>query len=216
MTSLDNIGRWDAYITLSAIAGKSWFIDSDYDNTKIVSEPSTANKVIGVGSYNSKNSWIDYNGHTQTKNGYPINQISYFSSSGPSRDGREKPDIFAPGAWVASTSSSDVVLIVDNFARDFVHYHSIGTSLSAPFVTGTVALLLAQDNDYTYEDIIDILNESKTPQGYLDVYQAILLHYQDPLLPIRKNPLARSLNKQFYFYDFEPEILFSAKRNKIN
>jgi len=35
---------------------------------------------------------------------------------------------------------------------------------------------------------------------------------QIPLLPIRKNPLARYLNRQFYFFDFEPEILLSDRK----
>jgi len=214
LTGQNSYGRWDGYLIEGGVS--SIFSEGHYDNSRTLTEPGTCYNVITVGSFNSKNYWLDVYGNPQSQSSYIINQISDFSSQGPTRDGRNKPEILAPGAWVASTKSSTYNGSPQNTARDGKHYHSIGTSLAAPHVTGTVALLFQQNPSYTLNQIKEILDESKTPEGYLDVYQAILLHYQDPLLPIRKNPLARSLNKQFYFYDFEPEILFSAKRNKIN
>ena len=166
-------GRWDAYIVESKNGVTSYFDASTYENARIISEPGNAFNTITVGSFNSKNSWIDYNGQTQTQNGYPIGQISYFSSPGPTRDGRNKPDIYAPGAWIASSLTKDRNIDNSMRERDGKHWNSTGTSFAAPHITGAVALLLEQNEDYTIGDIKDILDESKTIDGYLDIYAAL-------------------------------------------
>lgn len=83
-------------------------------------------------------------------------RIAYFSSIGPALDGRLKPDITAPGQSVVST-----------FANSGLSYGTLqGTSMAAPHVAATVALLwsanptLIGDYDATYA----ILTESAVPQ----------------------------------------------------
>jgi hypothetical protein len=61
-------------------------------------------------------------------------QISSFSSSGPTRDGREKPEIAAPGSKVKAARSQSVTGA----------YADSGTSMASPAVTGAVALLYEQ------------------------------------------------------------------------
>lgn len=179
--SLSNAsGRWDAYIPHAATVNGVWFDQSSYENARIITEPGNAFNVITVGSFNSKNSWTDVNNNPQTQNGYPIDFVSYFSSPGPTRDGRPKPDIYAPGAWIASSLSDDATITSNPYkARDGKHYHGAGTSAAAPHVTGAVALLLQQNNNYTFGDIISILDQSKTFEGYLDIYAALDVN-EDP------------------------------------
>jgi parallel beta-helix repeat protein len=180
--------RWDAYLAFvgneNNIASRNaYFEDGSYENARNLAEPGNANNTITVGSYNSKNSWIDVNGYSRPPSSiqawYPVDQISYFSSRGPTRDGRNKPELFAPGAYISSSLPDDIsVLTGDQYriSSDGKHINSTGTSCAAPHVTGTIALLLQQNPEYTYSQILDILNRSKTVNGYLDVYTALQLN----------------------------------------
>jgi hypothetical protein len=64
-------------------------------------------------------------------------QVGRISNSGPTADGRKKPDVAAPSqaAWTASSAGDDLWMAVDP--------NGLGlTSFSAPFTAGTAALLL--------------------------------------------------------------------------
>ncbi len=75
----------------------------------------------------------------------------YFSSNGPSSDGRIKPDLCALG----------VQNIVANPTSDELTSAS-GTSFSCPLVAGTVALLLQANPEWTYGDIYTALTTTAT------------------------------------------------------
>jgi subtilisin family serine protease len=62
-----------------------------------------------------------------------------FSSAGPARDGRPKPDVSAPGVGIQAARSA-VQRADGTWSRDGLT-HKSGTSMAAPHVTGVVALL---------------------------------------------------------------------------
>ncbi|MBK7830509.1 MAG: S8 family serine peptidase [Nannocystis sp.] len=64
--------------------------------------------------------------------------LAPFSSSGPTRDGRQKPDLVAPGVRILAARSAPRGAPAD---RKYLTRMS-GTSMAAPFVTGTCALML--------------------------------------------------------------------------
>jgi subtilisin family serine protease len=129
-----NNGQFHAWIERDDL-GQSSFAPP-HDNSHTLGSISCGRQSIAVGSYDA---------HTS---GQPL---SYFSSAGPTRDGREKPEISAPGHNVWAANSSTRVGIA----------RMSGTSMTAPAVTGVVALMLAEarslNKDLTIEQIRDIL-----------------------------------------------------------
>ena len=72
--------------------------------------------------------------------------VADFSGSGPTRDGRTKPDVVAPGVDVISTVPPD---LKDIDYLTIYYAKSKGTSLSTPAAAGVAALLLQADGNLT-------------------------------------------------------------------
>ena len=87
-----------------------------------LTDPGNADQVITVGS-------------THAENPYAYG-VSYFSSRGPTGDGRAKPDLIAPGEKIAAPSIGDRAWDVKD-----------GTSQAAAHVSGAAALLLAYQRE---------------------------------------------------------------------
>ncbi|MCC6653846.1 MAG: S8 family peptidase, partial [Flavobacteriales bacterium] len=152
-----------------------------------ISEPACTASLITVAAYNS-DFWS--NGNLIGGN------IASFSSFGPTIDERMKPDIAAPGLNVASSISAftdDDYTELTSVMFNGVEYpfaRFSGTSMAAPMVTGTVALMLEADPDATPsgikafikgnartdEDTGVIPSEGSTRwgMGKLNAYQAIV------------------------------------------
>ena len=89
------LGRFDAWIT-----GQSRFRDSAFVETaRTIGMPATARRVIAVASHVTKNSWRADAGN-RTAPAAVVGRSSRFSSRGPTRDGREKPEISGPGEMI--------------------------------------------------------------------------------------------------------------------
>lgn len=116
-------GAYHAWIERDEI-GQSRFGKSP-DDSETTSESYTLNSIacgretIVVGAYNGYDAGRD---------------LWERSGSGPTRDGREKPEVSAPGERVLAAHSGTLVL----------RHRQTGTSLAAATVTGVVALMLDQ------------------------------------------------------------------------
>lgn len=129
--------------------------------------------VISVGSYNTK-----LNVTTLTGDQYGVNtslvgtnnNLSLFSSHGPTLDGRSKPDVTAPGCIIVSAtsryySSFSADGCVAQTGSDY-YEANMGTSMASPFVAGTVALWLQANPNLTPADVRYIINETSRHDNY--------------------------------------------------
>ncbi len=147
-------GRWDAWIS-SGEFQKGQGYEVTVEST--VGDPATASGVIAVGAYATKLQWTNWKGEVYgfTQADQKLNDIASFSSLGPTRDGRTKPDIVAPGMGVASARSWKVP--PDPSDPDEFHTILAGTSMAAPHITGLVALILQFNPYLTTNQVKEVL-----------------------------------------------------------
>lgn len=117
-----NIATENGMICCTA-AGNAGY-DSDPTTSHLIA-PADALRVITCGA-----AWSD-------------DSIAWFSSDGPSADGRQKPEVLARGVNTISVS------VGDPNSYDYVS----GTSLSTPLVASTVACLVQARPDWTVDDL---------------------------------------------------------------
>jgi len=128
------------------------------DNLMTVGSPSSAFNVFSIGAFTTQLSWNNINGDLIQYNG-TINGRAYFSSIGPLRDGRIKPDFMAPGHYIAAGYSKDATYNNKLIVNDFIVYLQ-GTSMSAPHFTGVIALLLEQNPELSYQEAYELLKNT--------------------------------------------------------
>jgi subtilisin family serine protease len=75
--------------------------------------------------------------------------MAYFSSRGPTKDGRAKPDICAPGTVVSSTES--IFDQTNNGIRKSYYVYMNGTSMATPLTSGACADILQYLHDQGIE-----------------------------------------------------------------
>lgn len=122
-----------------------------FDNRFVVGSPGNARSAITVGAFATRMCWPTAAGQTCFTQREEIGDLAGFSSGGPTRDLRIKPEITAPGIFVVSVRSSDSNPSSNFILPDGVHRANAGTSMAAPHVTGAVALMLEVDARLTQE-----------------------------------------------------------------
>lgn len=81
-------------------------------------------------------------------------KINITSSQGPTRDGRNKPEICAPGTDIPAASG---------FADNDSWVNMSGTSMSSPYVAGVIGLMLAIESRLSAAQITGIIRRTATP-----------------------------------------------------
>ena len=158
LTALSGSGRFDGW---PGLASMGEFLQGDGELT--ISEPGDAEGIITVGAYTTRYEWRSIDGNQYHFRGAsPIGQIAPFSSHGPTRDGRQKPDLSAPGTAIASALApgSELGEIPELIVPDGVHVILQGTSMAAPHVAGTVALMLQASPRLGPEEIAEKLRQT--------------------------------------------------------
>ena len=156
-------GRWHAWIERNAACPQcqGQFAADRASGRTTTGSISNALRTIAVGAYDPHS---------------PKPRLAKFSSVGPTRDGRPKPLLVAPGVRVLSVKSR-----LD--AREPPAYVRMsGTSMAAPHVTGTAALMLEAAGIHPIAALRGVLFASLTPApdadprwgyGLLDIEAAV-------------------------------------------
>ncbi len=108
--------------------------------------------------------------------------VSYFSSKGPTGDGRLKPDLVAPGERITSCATGSMLDGIQPGGPAYIDF--TGTSMAAPHVSGAIAAFLSIRKEFIQrpEEIKRIFLESATSlqrekyfqgHGLLDLMRAI-------------------------------------------
>jgi subtilisin family serine protease len=115
----------------------SFFSESSFVDASTVSTLACGQRVVAVAN-------LDAEGR----------RINVTSSQGPTRDGRPKPDIAAPGTAIVAASG---------FTPGDPWVAMSGTSMASPHVAGVVALMLAANPQLTGAQVAGIIQRSAQP-----------------------------------------------------
>jgi subtilisin family serine protease len=93
--------------------------------------------------------------------------VSYFSSKGPTGDGRAKPDLVAPGERITSCAAGKALVAVGETSGQAVYVEDSGTSMAAPHVSGAIAAFLSIRQEFIGqpEQVKQIFTNSATSLG---------------------------------------------------
>ena len=125
-------------------------------------------KPIGSGS----SDWTGDNGTTYDQSdvgspggtGSTTDDLSAFSSLGPTADGRTRPDVVAPGEPIIAARASGAA-VSSSITVGGDHFKNAGTSMASPHVAGIVALLLQRNNTLTADQVRQALTVGATTSG---------------------------------------------------
>jgi hypothetical protein len=181
-------GRYDFYIWFTTFGLGQASVDWDTpDHSQVITIPGTANHVTTVGAYKTKQNWTNVDGDlfTWTDPG-ATGDLASFSSNGPTRDGRLKPEITAPGMGIVGPLSFDVPesevgprpLVPTNpsptnpsrplVQLDGVHWILLGTSFSSPHITGIYAQLLGVNPNLDAVQLRTLVTSTATTDGFTE------------------------------------------------
>lgn len=148
------------------------FDQTDWDTGSCngsINDMACAHNLIAVGSYNTRDHYASLDGKIRGFDKVLTEgDISYFSSYGTLIDGRNLPLICAPGAAIISSSSTPYINYFgtnyDDIQAEYIEpdrnnywQQAMGTSMSCPVVSGSIALWLEADPTLTIHEAKDVI-----------------------------------------------------------
>ncbi len=156
---------------------------SNPDSMYTISSPAVSDMVISIGSWTTRARWHSWN-HFLVWVEETVGEYSPFSARGPRIDGVQKPELSAPGSFIASIRDDDAMswpfgtgttsVLSNSYAQgdsttgglpaDYFVAH--GTSMSSPIACGAAALIKQFDLSLTRDEIVDLLLNNTRNDGY--------------------------------------------------
>lgn len=153
-----------------------WAVSGDVHMT--VSDIGCTRSAITVAAHNTKTGFLNISGASLSY-GSSFGIIAPFSSFGPTRDNRIKPDIAAPGFAIASsinsydtayapggTSYNTVISATTIGGRTYSYAMAAGTSMAAPCASGIIAMLLQMVPTLTPDSVKTIIFKNAIVDSY--------------------------------------------------
>lgn len=157
--------------------GMEGYQDGSRDGT--ISDMAVGDNILVVGAYNTRYDWTALDGKSYNYGeyeGFAPGLVGPYSSYGTLADGRTLPHVCAPGTAVMSAFSNPYI---ENYFKGYESYipsnttakatvggknyywkPETGTSMSTPFVAGSIALWLEADPTLTINDVYDIIEKT--------------------------------------------------------
>ena len=175
-------GRFDAWIERDGAGrrGQSRFAATDVDTTATIGSIASGFNGIAVGAAEHRGGFL-----TPAK----------FGSSGPTRDGRTKPDLVAPGVRILAARSTPA----RSTSEQQLNTRMSGASQASPFVAGVAALCLeAGGGHLDFHDVRKAILSTSTRQRGLRIADRLRLGagMVDPKAAVRAARQIGSENKR--------------------
>jgi hypothetical protein len=174
--------RIDCYSDALATSFTSYGIDGWMDGSTngSISDMACGKNVIVVGSYNERDDFGFLGGYLggYEEHYYP-GEISNFSSYGTLINGKNLPHVCAPGASLISSTNNYYLASTTDVTEDMLqgkletadrnYYWEVaaGTSMSCPFVAGSIALWLEANPTLTFDDVLNIIEKTSIKDSYV-------------------------------------------------
>jgi subtilisin family serine protease len=168
-------GEVDMWRTALSTSMTGNFVVGNQPTEEIISAIATSPNSIAAGAFVSRQVWPDCSGANVNFGQPAVGNLASFSSPGPTRDGRMKPDVAGPGTGIISSKTGDVAASCaspDVDVAGLKHTANQGTSMSAPHVTGAVALLYQKYGALTPAQVQTRLHDRAVVDGFVTAFGA--------------------------------------------
>ncbi len=127
----------------------------------------TSKRILTVGAYTTRREYTLYRETAVGELDETVGDLFSSSSYGLTADGRMKPEVCTPGCFIISAVSnydqSGTLFLYNSYAGDgryHLYGYMQGTSMAAPFATGTVASWLQACPTLTPEQLKDVIEKT--------------------------------------------------------